>query len=38
VLVARQIYPEGTMPLRWEEAIRRGLVAGMERWAEGAEK
>lgn len=38
VLVARQIYPEGTMPLRWEEAIKRGLASGMQQWAERTEK
>lgn len=38
VLEARAIYPEGTMPLRWEEAIKRGLTGGMERWAAKAEK
>lgn len=38
VLVARQIYPIGTLPLRWEEAIRRGLTDGMKRWGERAEK
>lgn len=38
VLPARPIYPTGALPLRWEEAIHRGLTAGMERWAEKAEK
>jgi hypothetical protein len=38
VLAARQIYPEGTMPLRWQEAIARGLTSGMTRWAAAAEK
>lgn len=38
VLAMRQIYPEGTLPLRWEEAIARGLTGGLNRWAARAEK
>lgn len=37
-LPARPIYPEGTLPLRWEEAIKRGLAGGMEKWAAKMEK
>lgn len=38
VLPARPIYPEGTLPTRWQEGIERGLVVGMEKWHERAEK
>jgi archaeosine-15-forming tRNA-guanine transglycosylase len=37
-LPARPIYPEGALPLRWEEAIRRGLTGGLQKWAATLEK
>lgn len=36
VLPQRQIYPENGLTPRWEDAIGRGLVGGMERWARRA--